>query len=81
MFYHSMLSAKELHHKIRNKTICLGGNQQLKIYGTLQCRSGKRLTKANRVFFGSQEEATQQQFRPCGHCMKVAYKKWKDGLI
>jgi hypothetical protein len=67
MFYHSMLGADELLHKIRNKTICLGGNQQLKIYGT--------------VFFSSQEEAVQQQFRPCGHCMKVAYKKWKDGLI
>jgi methylphosphotriester-DNA--protein-cysteine methyltransferase len=81
MLYHATISTKELHQKIKNKAICFGGNKQLKIYGTLQCGSGKRLTKANRVFFSSEEEAIQQQYRPCGHCMKAAYKKWKDGLI
>jgi methylphosphotriester-DNA--protein-cysteine methyltransferase len=81
MLYHAIISTKELHQKIKSKTICFGGNKQLKIYGTLHCRSGKRLTKANRVFFSSEEEAIQQQYRPCGHCMKTAYKKWKDGLI
>jgi methylphosphotriester-DNA--protein-cysteine methyltransferase len=75
MFYNSTISTKELHHKIHHATICFGGNKQLKIYGTLQCGSGKRLNKANRVFFGSEEEAIQQQFRPCGTCMRTAYKK------
>ena len=61
--------------------IILGGNKQLKIYGTLQCKSGKRMKIENRVFFISEKEAINECYRPCGHCLKSKYQKWKDGLI
>ncbi|MCF2497797.1 hypothetical protein L0661_05745 [Dyadobacter sp. CY357] len=31
----------------------------------------------NRVFFNSENEAMLRGFRPCGHCMREAYSKWK----
>ena len=58
--------------------ITLGGNKQLKIYGTLRCKSGKRMKMENRVFFVSEKEAVTQGYRPCGHCLKSKYKKWKN---
>lgn len=59
----------------------MGGNLKLKIYGKLNCKSGKRMKKQNRVFFSSEEEAIEHNFRPCGHCMKSKYKTWKNGLV
>jgi methylphosphotriester-DNA--protein-cysteine methyltransferase len=76
MINHTELTAKDVRKKIRQKEICFGGNQQLKIYGTLQCKSGKRLKEANRIFFASEREAIENGFRPCGHCMKTAYQQW-----
>ncbi len=76
MIIHTEIAGKDLRKKIKQKEICLGGNRQLKIYGTLQCKSGKRLKEANRIFFTSANEAIQNGFRPCGHCMKTAYQKW-----
>jgi len=35
----------------------------------------------NRVFFISEKEALDNGYRPCGHCMKSEYQKWKDGFI
>ncbi len=55
----------------------LGGNQQLKIYGTLSCSSGKRMKTDNRVFFKTEDEAVDMGYRPCGHCMRKAYLKWQ----
>ena len=66
---------------IRKGEIMLGGNKRLKIYGTLGCASGKRMKRKNRVFFKSDDEARKMGFRPCGHCMKPAYKQWKDGFV
>jgi len=66
---------------IEQGKITLGGNKQLKIYGTLQCKSGKRMKIQNRMFFVSEKEATHRGYRPCGHCMKSEYQKWKNGLI
>ncbi len=66
---------------IRKGEIVLGGNKRLKIYGTLGCASGKRMKRENRVFFKSDTEARKMGFRPCGHCMKEAYKQWKDGFV
>ena len=81
MISHKDLSIKELLRKFKQGEITLGGNRQLKIYGTLQCKSGKRMKKENRVFFSSENEALNAGYRPCGHCMKNKYKLWKDGLI
>ncbi len=81
MRQHIAISDEDLRIKIRNKEICFGGNVNLSIYGSLHCVQGKRMKKANRVFFDSEQEAIQSGFRPCGHCMKMEYKKWKDGPI
>lgn len=81
MVIHSEISDSELFKKIFRKEIYFGGNRNLKIYGTLNCASGKRMKRENRVFFVSEKEALQNGFRPCGHCMKREHKKWKDGFI
>ncbi len=76
MIKHLDINDFDLRRKIKLSEICFGGNKKLKIYGTLQCKSGKRLKKENRVFFASENEAIENGFRPCGHCMKTKYKKW-----
>lgn len=81
MVLHSKITEKELFQCIKQGKIRLGGNRKLKIYGTLRCSSGKRMKKENRVFFQSEKEATTMGYRPCGHCMKAAYKKWKDETV
>jgi methylphosphotriester-DNA--protein-cysteine methyltransferase len=81
MLRHLEIGPEDLHQKIRQKRISLGGNLKLKIYGKLNCKSGKRMKKQNRVFFSSEEEAIEHNFRPCGHCMKSKYKTWKNGLV
>ncbi len=77
MILHSHISPENLRSKIRSMEICFGGNKKLKIYGLLNCKSGKRMKKENRIFFTNEKEALQNKFRPCGHCMKEAYKNWK----
>jgi methylphosphotriester-DNA--protein-cysteine methyltransferase len=77
MLKHNEISDKALWLSIKNKDVLLGGNAQLKIYGTLNCKSGKRLKRTNRVFFSSEKDAIDSGFRPCGHCLREAYKKWK----
>ncbi|MDJ1504728.1 Ada metal-binding domain-containing protein [Xanthocytophaga agilis] len=81
MISHSMLTDRLLWHKIRHREIILGGNAKLKIYGTLHCASGKRMKRENRVFFRSEEDAITHGYRPCAHCMRHTYQKWKNGLI
>ena len=76
MINHTDIATGELESKIRQKEICYGGNKNLKIYGTLQCKSGKRMKKENRAFFVSEKEAIKNGYRPCGHCMKSEYQKW-----
>jgi hypothetical protein len=78
MIQHNDISRQELHKQIRQKKIQLGGNTRLNLYGTLNCKSGKRMKMENRIFFSSAEEAISNGYRPCGHCMKQAYLKWKN---
>lgn len=77
MILHAELADIELHRLIKVGDINLAGNIKLKIFGKLKCASGKRLKKANRVFFTSENEAVQAGFRPCGHCMQTDYRAWK----
>ena len=56
----------------------LGGNIRLKIYGSMICASGKKMKSVSRVFFSSETEALEAGYRPCGHCMRGAYQKWKN---
>lgn len=81
MSKHSEISDALLRKEIREQKILWGGNAKLKIYGRLNCRSGKRMKRENRVFFNTEQEAIQSGYRPCGHCMKKEYKKWKDRLL
>ncbi|MBK0380756.1 Ada metal-binding domain-containing protein [Mucilaginibacter segetis] len=69
--------ARQLKYKLTNGEIRFAGNRKLKIYGTLQCTSGKRMKAANRIFFISETEALNNGYRPCGHCMKVKFLIWK----
>lgn len=81
MVYHLNIGGRALRSLIRHRKIQWAGNQRLKIYGTLKCSSGKRMKKENRVFFHSETEAQKMGYRPCGHCMREAYKIWKDGFV
>ncbi|MBZ9630449.1 metal-binding protein [Salegentibacter sp. LM13S] len=81
MIKHIKIDDSKLHQKIKQKEIAYGGNHNLKIYGTLNCKSGKRMKKKNRVFFTSIEQAKKLGYRPCGQCMKAEYKLWKNGFI
>lgn len=81
MLIHVDITNQDLHNKIRKKEILFAGNVRLKIYGQLNCRSGKRMKNQNRVFFISEQEALAHGYRPCGHCMLSMYLRWKNGLI
>ncbi|WP_103866219.1 MULTISPECIES: Ada metal-binding domain-containing protein [Aquimarina] len=81
MIAHNVILDRDLRIKIKRKEILLGGNKNLKIYGKLGCKSGKRMKRKNRVFFSSEKEALQNNFRPCGHCMNKEYKKWKNEAV
>lgn len=81
MILHSEISDSDLHYKLKHREICFGGNRKLKIFGTLLCASGKKMKRENRVFFSSEKEAIANGFRPCGHCLKEKYQKWKNETI
>ena len=60
-----------------------GGHCKLKIYGRLDCPSANRYVQhgqyvKHRVFFADEQTAIEAGYRPCGKCMPVAYKKWKE---
>ncbi len=63
----------------------LGGNSKLKIYGTMDCYSANRAVKQGtyqkvRVFFKDEATAIAAGYRPCGHCMREKYKRWKKAM-
>ena len=76
MNYHGNLNNGDLFKLIRNGEIQFAGNKNLNIYGLLNCKSGKRMKRENRVFFSSEKEALEAGFRPCGHCLRDKYKTW-----
>ena len=77
MIKHSEIDQSALIALIKEGKLRLGGNAKLKIYGTLTCKSGKRMLRKNRVFFESEVEALAAGYRPCGHCMRKEYLVWK----
>jgi len=81
MIRHEMITDQELYGLLRQEKILFGGNLNLKNYGSLRCRSGKRMKRKNRVFFKDELEALALGYRPCGHCMKQAYMDWKNGSV
>ncbi len=76
MLSHSDIEKSVLRQKISDGVIQYAGNRKLKIYGRLDCSSGKRMKPENRVFFETTEDAIQAGFRPCGNCMRSEYRKW-----
>jgi len=77
MTRHNDIDRQELRKEIKNRSIQYAGNSKLKIFGLLSCRSGKRMKNKNRVFFKTETEAIAAGFRPCGHCMRDQYRRWK----
>ena len=62
----------------------LGGYRPKLIYGQLSCWSATaHLAKGgysnHRVFFADENAAIAAGYRPCGHCMRTCYQRWKRG--
>ncbi len=79
MFSHAALTDDEVFSLLRSGKIALAGNRRLRIYGRLDCLSGRRMKRGNRVFFESEAEAIRLGYRPCGRCLKEAYSAWRRG--
>ncbi len=59
----------------------LGGHRRTKVYGRLDCPTALRwIAKGHyvqhRVFFADEEVARAAGYRPCGHCLRAAYRQW-----
>ncbi|MEC8672239.1 MAG: Ada metal-binding domain-containing protein [Pseudomonadota bacterium] len=80
MIRHDAIDDDDLQRLIASGHIRYGGNRRLRIYGRLDCASGRRMTRRARVFFGSEDEARRAGFRPCGHCLREGYLRWKGRM-
>lgn len=78
MICHSDIEPATLRSMIRDGRVKFGGYLPGRIYGKISCKSGKRMKRENRVFFASENEAVRAGFRPCGNCMRKAYREWKE---
>ncbi len=81
MTHHDEISDERLRAYLRRGEIRFAGNLRLKIYGTLTCKSGKRIKRSHWVFYKEEQEALDQGYSPCGHCMKTAYQLCKHEFI
>ena len=78
MIRHDHIDGAALHRMIWDGRLTFAGNRRLKIFGRLDCRAGRRLARANRVFFTSRSEAERSGYRPCARCLPAAYDVWKS---
>lgn len=78
MWEHIEIEKQEVFGLIKSKSIKFAGNKKLKIYGSLRCKSGKRMKKENRIFFTNEEDAISAGYRPCAHCLNKPYLNWKQ---
>ncbi|MBN9400349.1 MAG: metal-binding protein ['Candidatus Kapabacteria' thiocyanatum] len=67
---------RRLWQLVRDGSIALAGNRRLRIYGRLDCSSGRRMKLVNRVFFRDEAEAIAAGYRPCAHCMREHFERW-----
>ena len=51
------------------------GITTMKIFGTLDCKSGMRAKKENRIFFHFWNDAVAAGFRPCKLCKPTKYTR------
>ena len=42
-----------------------------KVFGRLDCKSGMRMKKENRVFFHNLDDAVKEGYRPCKKCKPI----------
>jgi methylphosphotriester-DNA--protein-cysteine methyltransferase len=61
----------------------LGGHAGTKVYGRLDCPVALSLLRRgfvprHRVFFADEATAVAAGFRPCGACLRQAYRAWKQ---
>ncbi len=61
----------------------LGGNSELKIYGTMTCGTALNAIKkygdsypSKRVFFADEKTALAAGYRPCGNCLHAKYVEY-----
>lgn len=47
------------------------GHKKYRIFGRLDCKSGMKIKKENRVFFHTLEDAVLHGYRPCGNCKPI----------
>jgi hypothetical protein len=78
MISHLSITDQQLRRLIKTGQIACAGHGPARIFGRLDCRSGKRMHRRNRVFFIDPGEALAQGFRPCGHCLPLAYRQWRS---
>jgi hypothetical protein len=77
MIFHRDLTDEAIRAALRRRMLRYAGHAHDKIFGRLDCRSGRRMKRNNRVFFTDQAEAMASGFRPCGPCMRKDYDVWK----
>lgn len=49
-----------------------------KIFGKLDCKSGMKMKKENRVFFYNLEDAVSEGYRPCKKCKPINEENFKE---
>jgi hypothetical protein len=78
MIRHLALTDQQLRLLLKARHITLAGHGPSRIYGLLRCPSGRKMGRKNRVFFANETEAITEGFRPCGRCLPLAYKIWRN---
>lgn len=68
MSYHLLKDGKIIESSIPG---VYAGWKPGKIFGRLDCKSGMRMKKENRVFFHTLEDAVVQGYRPCKNCRPI----------
>jgi len=53
------------------------GHKKYKIFGRLDCKSGMKMKKENRVFFHTLEDAVLHGYRPCRNCNPMDEEEFK----
>ena len=79
MIPHAAIGPGELRALLRRGALTLAGHRGRRIYGRLDCASGRRMRREQRVFFADEAEALALGYRPCGHCLPSAYRAWRCG--
>lgn len=53
------------------------GIKTMMIFGRMDCKSGMRAKKENRIFFHSWDDAIEAGYRPCKNCKPMPNDEWE----